>query len=37
MCAAPGTTLRIAVVPRKVQGTSGTVEQWRIIGVGLER
>lgn len=36
-CTAPGTTLRIAVVPRKVQGTSGTVEQWRIIGVGLER
>jgi hypothetical protein len=36
-CASPGTTLRIAVVPRKVQGTSGTVEQWRIVGVGLER
>lgn len=36
-CAAPGTTLRIAVVPRQVQGTAGTVEQWRIVGVGLDR
>jgi hypothetical protein len=36
-CGASDTTLRIAVAPRTVQGTSGTVEQWRIMGVGLER
>ena len=36
-CTPPEQTLRIAVVPRTVKGTAGTVEQWKIVGAGLSR
>lgn len=36
-CGNPGAALRIVVVPRRVAGTAGPVEQWRIVALAVDR
>lgn len=36
-CGGAGATLALAVVPKRVRGTQGTVERWSIVMAGLER
>jgi hypothetical protein len=36
-CGDPDAMLRLAVVPRRVRGTTGSVEQWRIVAASIDR
>lgn len=36
-CGDPHAVLRLAVVPRRIRGTAGPVEQWRIVAASIER
>jgi hypothetical protein len=36
-CGDPGSMLRLVVVPRRVRGTAGAVEQWRLVAASIDR
>jgi len=36
-CGSPGSTLNLAVVPKRVRGTAGDVEQWRVVAASIDR
>ena len=36
-CGSPGATLNLVVVPKRVRGTTGDVEQWRVVTTDVDR
>lgn len=36
-CGNAGAALRLVVVPRRVAGTAGPVEQWRVVSIAIDR
>ena len=36
-CGSPGATLNLVVVPKRVRGTAGDVEQWRVVATNVDR
>jgi len=36
-CGSPSTTLRLMVMPKRVRGTDGPAEQWRVVSLGVDR
>jgi len=36
-CGSPAATLNLVVVPKRVRGTTGDVEQWRVVATNVDR